>query len=374
MADPRAVHAGRYLVLTASMGSGHNQVARELAARLAGAGEVRIVDLLDILPAGIGRALCDGYGGMLRAAPWLYEGIFQTFFVPRGQHQPSTSPLVALAARRLRPLLADYRPTAVVSTFHLAGQVAGRLRAHGRLTAPSIVLITEPAAHKLWLHPATDLFICPYPAVAAEARSRTGRPAVAPGPLIDARFSRCTDSEAGRRALGLGPDEQAVLVSTGSWGVGDAVGTADRLAGLDGVRPVVLCGRNERLRQTLSAAGRCLALGWRDDLPDLFAAAAVLVDNAGGETCAEAFAAGLPVVTYRPLPGHGRLGVRALGAAGLVTPAGDGPALLDAVEKLRRPGSVRDDRRERAAAVFVDDPAAVLRRWLAERAATTGPE
>jgi UDP-N-acetylglucosamine:LPS N-acetylglucosamine transferase len=155
--------------------------------------------------------------------------------------------------------------------------------------------------------------------------------------------------------------------------VGDAVGTAARLAELDGVRPVVLCGRNERLRRTLATAGRCLALGWRDDLPDLFAAAAVLVDNAGGETCAEAFAAGLPVVSYRPLPGHGRLGVRALGDAALVTPAGDGATLLDAVEKLRRPGSVRDEQRERAAAVFVEDPAVALRRWLADRAATAGP-
>lgn len=55
-----------------------------------------------------------------------------------------------------------------------------------------------------------------------------------------------------------------------------------------------------------------MALDWRDDLPVLFRAADVLVDNAGGATCAEAFAGGLPVVAHRPLPGHGRAGMRAL--------------------------------------------------------------
>ncbi len=367
MASAQETAPERYLVLTASMGSGHDQVARELVARLPAPADARIVDLLDVLPAGVGRALRGGYAGMLRAAPWLYEGIFQTFFIPRGHRQPTTSPLVALAAHRLRPLLDRCRPTAVVSTFHLAGQVVGRLRVRGELNVPSVVVITEPAAHHLWLHPGTDLFVCPYPWVAAQARSRTGRPALAPGPVTDPRFADTTDPAPGRRTLGLAEGRQAVLVSCGSWGMGDAVGTATRLAQIDGVLPVVLCGRNEKLRRTLSTDGRVLALGWRDDLPELFAAAAVLVDNAGGGTCAEAFAAGLPVITHRPLPGHGRLGVRALADAALVTPAADGGALLDAVEKLRRPGPTRDDQCRRAASVFEADPAAALAGWLADR-------
>ncbi len=362
----------RYLVLTASMGSGHDQVARELVARLPGSADARIVDLLDVLPAGAGRALRDGYAAMLRAAPWLYEGIFQTFFIPRGHRQPTTSPLVALAAHRLRPLLDRYRPTAVVSTFHLAGQVAGRMRARGELDAPSVVVITEPAAHNLWLHPGTDLFVCPYPWVAAQARSRTGRPALAPGPVTDPRFAQTTDPAPGRRTMQLSAGRQAVLVSCGSWGMGDAVGTATRLAQVDGVLPVVLCGRNGRLRRTLAADGRILALGWRTDLPELFAAAAVLVDNAGGGTCAEAFRARLPVVTHRPLPGHGRLGVRALADAALVTPAADGGELVDTVEKLRRPGPMRDEQCRRAAAVFEEDPADVLARWLAGQRSSGG--
>ena len=51
------------------------------------------------------------------------------------------------------------------------------------------------------------------------------------------------------------------------------------------------------------------------------AAADALVDNAGGLMCWEAQAAGLPVILYRPLPGHGRFNARALESAGrAVTP------------------------------------------------------
>jgi UDP-N-acetylglucosamine:LPS N-acetylglucosamine transferase len=167
----------------------------------------------------------------------------------------------------------------------------------------------------------------------------------------------------------LGSGEDAVLISAGSWGVGEAASTASLLAKLDGVRPVVLCGHNEQLRRRVAGLPGCRALGWREDLPDLFAASAVLVDQSGGSICAEAFGAGLPVVTHRPLPGHGRLGVRALAEAGLVSAAPDGPALLDAVDRLRRAGAGREEQLARAAAVFVQDPAEVLARWGATEGA-----
>lgn len=357
--------SGRWLVLTAGMGAGHDQVAGEVAGRIrARGGRVLVVDLLDVLPVGVGWGLRRGYAGMLRSAPWLYEWVFWGFFCDHRLGQPGVYPLDVLAARQLRPIIERYQPGVVISTFHLAAQVVGRMRQRGQLAAPSVVVITEPAAHALWLHPGTDFFLCPYPWVAAAARERTGRAACAPGPVVADHFHRRGDRPCGRLSMQLGSGEDAVLVSAGSWGVGEVAVTAGLLAKLDGVRPVVLCGHNEQLRRRIVGLSGCRALGWRDDLPDLFAASAVLVDQSGGSICAEAFAAGLPVVTHRPLPGHGRLGVRALAEAGLISAAPDGPALLNAVDRLRRAGARREAQLARAAAVFVQDPAEVLARWV----------
>ncbi len=356
----------RYLVVTASMGAGHDRTAAELARRFQAIGdEARVVDLLQILPAGIGTALRRGYAGMLRHAPSLYDAIYRAFFVPRDRLQPTTSPLAVLGARALAPIIADYAPTAVVSTFHVAGQVCGRLRRTGRLGAPSVVVVTEFVPHALWLDPGTDLFCCLHPGIAAEATRRTGRPAIAPGPVVDPEFLEPGDPAAVRRELGLAGTDRAVLIGTGSWGVGDTVRTAEGLSRVDGIRPVVLCGNNAGLHRRLAGLPGVIALGWRSDVPALLAAADALIDNAGGSMCLEAFGARVPVVEYRPLPGHGGPVARALVTEGLVTGA-DTPADLLAALHTLRPGTPDRARQvEAAAAIFTEDPAAAIGGWLA---------
>lgn len=347
------------------MGAGHDQVAQGYADRLSARGATtRVVDLLSVLPGPLGPGLRHFYAGMLRATPWLYEGIYRTFFVPRKTVQPSTSPMVTLAARGLAPLVADFSPTAVISTFHLAGQAVGRLRSTGRLTAPAVVAIVDAVAHKLWLDQHNDLFVTAFSHVADQVRRSTARDVIAPGPLVDSRFGFRADAGETRARLGIAADADIVVVSTGSWGVGHAVATARVLAGIPSVHPVVLCGRNDKLRTAVAGVAEATALGWRDDLPAIFAAARVLVDNAGGATCVEAFAADLPVVEYRPIPGHGRAGASALADAGLVSYPASAAALVAEIDALRRPGAVRERRLVGVAGMFVEDPAAAVARWV----------
>lgn len=353
------------------MGAGHDQVAEEVARRLRVRGhDAHVVDLLTVLPAGIGVGLRDGYALMLRRAPWLYDLIYRVFFIPRERGQPSTSPLVALAGRRLAPVLAAYRPDAVVSTFHLAGQVVGRLRTRGRLDVPAAVVVTEAVAHALWLSPGNDLYLTLFPALAERVRARTGADVLAPGPVVDPRFRAGGGDRAQvRHGLGLRAGEDAVIVSTGSWGVGDAAIVATALAARAGVRPVVVCGRNDDLRRSIDGIHGCIALGWREDLPDLLGAAAVLVDNAGGSMCLEAFAAGVPVVAYRPIPGHGGPAVRALADAGLLRLSGDDPsALRAAVDAVRPGGADRDGQIRAGRAIFAGDPVDALLQWMTRHA------
>ncbi|MFV5996069.1 hypothetical protein ACNPQM_27540 [Streptomyces sp. NPDC056231] len=44
-----------------------------------------------------------------------------------------------------------------------------------------------------------------------------------------------------------------------------------------------------------------------------------LIDNAAGQPALEAMAAGLPVVSYRPIPGHGGDGAQRMAEHGLAT-------------------------------------------------------
>jgi UDP-N-acetylglucosamine:LPS N-acetylglucosamine transferase len=89
----------------------------------------------------------------------------------------------------------------------------------------------------------------------------------------------------------------------------------------------------------------------------LMAAADVLVENAGGLTSKEALRVGLPVVTFRPITGHGRHDAGALAALGLTDLVDDESGLRDVVVRLTEDSSLRGQRIRRGQALFVGDAA-----------------
>ncbi|MCS0634922.1 galactosyldiacylglycerol synthase [Streptomyces sp. LP05-1] len=350
------------------MGAGHDAVAGELARRLRATGhQVLVRDVLTLLPPGAGPAVRSFYRFSVRHAPAVYEAIYALFLEPAGgraragrsgtaPHRPDVSPLAALAERRLAALVAGWRPDVVVSTFHLAGQITGRLRAAGRLRVPSAVFVTDFAVHRAWLDPGNDLYLCVTETAAEAVRAATGRPAAAPGPVVPPEFH--PPLGAARPSWTTGPP--AVLLSAGAWGVGPGLpDTAGRLAA-HGCRPVVLCGHDRRLRARAARLPGVVALGWVRDMPGLLASVRLLVDNAAGQTAVQALAARLPVIGHRPLVGHGAAGVRAMAEAGLCVFAPRPADLLAAVDRLAPPGTARTAAVSAGAGVFRADAARLV--------------
>ncbi|MGW2331360.1 MGDG synthase family glycosyltransferase [Streptomyces sp. NPDC001700] len=367
----------RFLVVSASMGAGHDAVAGELARRLERAGHrADRVDVLELLPAGIGPGLRVFYRAAVRRAPAVYAGIYRAFFQtgpdpgPDHDHdhgggpRPGTAPLAALAEDRLLALAGRLRPDAVVPVFHLAAQLTGRLRARGALTVPSAVVVTDFAVHRQWLHPGNDLHLCVTEEAAERVRRALGRPAVATGPLVAGRFLGPAPGAADwRRRFELhAPGRPPVVLSAGAWGAGTRLADTARLLSAAGYLPVALCGRDERLRHRLSRWPQVVALGWEPDLPGLLGATRALVDNAAGQTALEALATGVPVVGYRPIPGHGREGVRRMAALGLTDHATDSWDLLRLLDALTAASALRERRIAAGRRLFATDPADVAAR------------
>ncbi|GGW40039.1 MGDG synthase family glycosyltransferase [Streptomyces xantholiticus] len=366
--------ARRFMVLSAGMGAGHDAVAGELARRLAAKGhEVLVRDVLALLPVGVGRALRSSYRFSVRHVPLLYAGVHALFLAPgetaEGDEAASgqrgrlleMSPLPALAEGRLGALVRDWKPDAVVSTFHLAAQITGRMRDRGTLRVPSAVFVTDFAVHRGWLQPGNDLYLCVTASCAEAVRSATGARAAVSGPVVPPEFGR----PAGPGTTGPPGSRPTVLICTGAWGVGSGLTRTAQALADHGCLPALLCGRDERLRRRAAAVPGAVALGWVNDLPQRMASARLLIDNAAGQTAVQALAAGLPVVGYRPMAGHGATGVRAMSAEGVTASASSLGELLWWVDELLMPGPVRERQLARAAALFRDDAA----RFVAELAA-----
>ncbi|MFJ9589762.1 MGDG synthase family glycosyltransferase [Streptomyces acidicola] len=354
----------RLLVVSASMGSGHDAVAAELARRLGVAGHEAVhTDVLELFPARIGTGLRGFYHATIRHAPLLYAGIYAAFFRGGAGTQPGSAPLVALAEDRLREQVADSHADAVVPVFHLAAQLTGRMRARGRLAVPSAVVITDFAVHRQWLHRGNDLNLCLTAQIARDVRHRLGRPALACGPLLPDRFRPRPPGEAyWRQRLTADDGCRPVLMSAGAWGVGSRLDATARLLVGAGYLPVVLCGRNERMRRLLSKVPGTLAMGWVDDMPGLMAACVALVDNAAGQTALEALAVGVPVVGYRPIPGHGAEGARRMAALGLTEYAAGSWQLVQYLDSLASGGPVPGRRALADRCLFQGDAVGPLER------------
>ncbi|NMO53724.1 glycosyltransferase [Actinoplanes sp. TBRC 11911] len=301
------------VIFSASIGAGHDGAAAELARRLEDQGQAVVRhDFLDMLPAGLGLRLRSLYASQLHTFPQSWAHVLTVAGRPRVASGAAGLSVRLAASRMLAAIPLD--ASAVVSTYPLATQVLGRLRSTERLPMPVAAVMTDPWVHPLCVAGGVDVHLAPGRPIAAQVH-RLGGPAVAVAPLVRPAFQPVSgpgERAAARHRLGLPVDERLAVVVAGSWGVGDVAATARDITASGVAVPVVVCGRNERLHRRLDRTSDAIVFGWVDTMPDLLRAADVVVHNAGGLSSAEAMASGVPVISYRCLPGHGVANAAAL--------------------------------------------------------------
>jgi UDP-N-acetylglucosamine:LPS N-acetylglucosamine transferase len=307
----------RVLIVTASMGAGHTELAAELARRIGDHGAVP--EVLDVISAAgrAGARLRRTYRLLLAHAPWLYDGAMR--FWARWPR-----PLEALTAaggrafdRALREGVAATGPDVVVCTYDLAAQALGRLIGRGAVDVPVITFVTDPGAHPYWIGKGIATHLVLTGATARGMREFGARGVQVVRPVLRPEFHAPASRADARARLGLPAGARIVLVNGGSWAAGAVEATVGALSVDPALHVVVLCGRDERLRARLGACERVRPVAWTPAVAGYLSAADVVVDNAGGLTCWESLAVGTPVLLYRTLPGHGRLNAATLDACGL---------------------------------------------------------
>jgi UDP-N-acetylglucosamine:LPS N-acetylglucosamine transferase len=335
----------RVVIVSGSAGAGHDGVAHELARRLEAAGfAVARHDFLRLLPRPWGRFISAGYDLQVRYAPRSYGWMIRSLERVRPLSRAVTA-ASGRAGRRgvLRAVGQD--PALVVSTYPLASQALGGLRRRGRLGCPVVTFLTDLSVHPLWVSRAVDVHLALH-AVSARQATRQGAGAVRViGPAVRREFAPGTAAAVTRSqvraGLGVPGDAVMALVVAGSLGLGDVEQTVEDILATSLAVPVVVCGRNAALRDRLARRGLGVPLGWVEDMPSLVRASDVVVQNAGGLSSLEALVAGVPVITYRCLPGHGLTNARALDESGLApwvrAPSDLSDALAAAVVRHRGP-------------------------------------
>jgi UDP-N-acetylglucosamine:LPS N-acetylglucosamine transferase len=307
----------RVLILTASVGEGHDLPARTLADQLRE--ECPGIDVVteDGLPV-MGRAFVlineRAPGVVFFRFRWLWDATFW-LCVALGPTRRLTQKLVrALGSRGMLELVERVRPDVIVSVYPVTTEVLGGLRRRGKLDVPVVAGITDLAAMHYWAAPGVDLHLLTHPESEAEVRRIAGQETdvQAVHGLTRPEFTRPCDQSGARVAVGLPAEGKVVLVSGGGWGVGDLESAIDTALALDDVGVIAcLCGRNDDLRVRLAerydGEERVRLVGFTEQMNEWLAAANALVHSTGGLTVLEAHLRGCPTISYGWGRGHIRV-------------------------------------------------------------------
>jgi UDP-N-acetylglucosamine:LPS N-acetylglucosamine transferase len=336
----RAPGPSRVLILSADVGEGHASAARALAEQIEHSpqpAEVTVIDGLAAMGPLLRPVVEDGYRVQLRFFPWTYTVIYWLLEHVLPIRMVARRMLCLLGSRPLSRIIDEHEPDVIVSTYPAVTVVLARLRLTGEVSCPTVATITDLTGLFFWAQPGIDMHLVMYgesmslvERIAGEGSVRLVRP------LISAEFLQPRSPVEARRALGLPEHGRMVVVSGGGWGVGDIAGAVAEFTKVPEVTSIVcLAGRNEQLAEKLrgefAAEPRVHVLGFTDRMPEVLAAADVLVHSTGGVTCLEARAAGTPVVSYGLPIGHARLNTRAMADLALVRLANDTDELREHV-------------------------------------------
>ena len=304
VADP-----GRALIISGSLGKGHDTLAQACTSTLSLHGVTcRTFDAMSLLGSGAGAAGERVFRALLDRPP-VYDAFHFNQLRPGGRLARAMNSAAQIRAwPRFEVEAARFQPGLVLAVFATGTGLASRYKAqHPEVV--TAVFITDAQAHAMWVDPGIDVYMVISEAAAASVRryQPAARTVVVTAPVRDGFYTPPVRAQA-RASLGVPLDQACALLMSGAWGVGPVAEAATALAA-DGVHVMAVAGINQRLERRLrkleAGDGRIRAFGYTDRVPELMAAADVVVTSSG-DTCREARAVGRTIVLLDAVPGHGR--------------------------------------------------------------------
>lgn len=310
----------KILILMSDTGGGHRASAQALAAafaeRFGERFQTEIVDLWSDHTSWPINQLPKTYRWMVTDALWLWK-----FAWKMSERDGPTTGVLALMGRWVSPsmrrLFREQKPDLVISVHPLMQHIPlWLMRKQMGLRIPFVTVITDLVSiNPTWFHPDVDrCFVASQEAVRRARRAGLlDRQIRLLGLPIRPAFARpAGEKGALRRALGLEEDRMTALLVGGGEGMGPvgaiARAAADRLA-QDGraAQLVVICGRNQKLREELAAHPWPLPVrveGFVQNMPEWMTASDCVVTKAGPGTIAEGLVCGLPILLTGFIPGQ----------------------------------------------------------------------
>jgi processive 1,2-diacylglycerol beta-glucosyltransferase len=305
----------RILLISASIGGGHQAAAKALEqACLQKNFSVKHIDLLDYTTSPFRQIYRQTYFDLVRTAPdfidWLGKNLDKRPSEFKNRPQRVRARLSRLISYHLPREINRYKPDVILHTHFIAPEIISARR-RNILKVPQMVVVTDFAAHNLWLQPNIARYFVASEEVSVHLQASGVEQSriLVTGIPIDSRFIQLESKVQARAALGY-PQNRDVLLMMAS-GLDEKVFLAllRQLQVLQyPLNAVLIFGRSQHLmdlaesEQVPNTMVNFHCVGYSDQIPGYMAAADLLVGKPGGLTTSEALAAGLPFAVVNPYP------------------------------------------------------------------------
>jgi processive 1,2-diacylglycerol beta-glucosyltransferase len=298
------------LILTASFGDGHLQASRALKMSFLerGIGNVNVIDLLKEAHPVLNVISRKLYITSTKTLKYGLDYYGWSYYVTRNNnhYRPWSKYFNYLGQKKLKEIIDEVKPEAIVNVFPFgaAPEVASE---RGIST---FTILTDYALHSRWLHLYTDKYYVATKELKIELLKKgfnENQIEVTGIPIREAFYHVSKTDNSFVRLLD--PEKKTVMIAAGAYGVlNDLDSIIKSLQTRIQCQIVIVCGRNEKMKQTLRNAYETNSdvhiFGFVENMQDLMSVSSCIITKAGGLTLTEALTLSLPVFIFKPFGGQ----------------------------------------------------------------------
>ncbi|MGG1698725.1 diglucosyl diacylglycerol synthase [Bacillus zhangzhouensis] len=300
----------KILILTANYGNGHMQVAKTLYDECKSQGFEHVV---------VSNLYQESNPIVSEVTQYLYlksfsigKQFYRLFYygVDKIYNKRKFNIYLKMGNKRLDELIQLHNPDIIIITFPMI--VVPEYRNKTGKVIPTFNVMTDFCLHKIWVHENIDRYYVATDYVKQKLVEIGTHPSdvKVTGIPIRPQFEADVPKSIIYKKYGLSSDKKVLLIMAGAHGVLKNVKELCEALLLDSeVQIVVICGKNAALKQSLSDLEQAhpdqlKALGYVEQIDELFRVTDCMITKPGGITLTEATAIGVPVILYKPVPGQ----------------------------------------------------------------------
>lgn len=308
----------RILILSSNFGAGHfkagEALLEEFNSQLAGRCEVVHLDFGSFFYKKTDYLMRTAYLKMIRKTPELWGKIFKhTVDIPvESKYRKFVK---GIGHKNLTNYIREFNPDVIICTHFLPSGIVAEFKRKGFIDVPIVTVVTDYIIHGIWIHSGIDLYIVGCEEVYDRLRKRGIKPEKISlsGIPVRSRFEIPLEKKEARQKLGLDPHRQTIMVMGGGCGLMSKAKEIKQalldVVALIPAQVMVVCGNDRELYNSFAQlAGESpifvKCCGFVDNVDELMAAADILITKGGALTISEALTRGLPLIMFKPIPGH----------------------------------------------------------------------